>query len=483
MNRSKKLVTLALNKQLVDSIKEFNMRSRSSSAKRKREPIDEDYKPSASKKSNKIKIISNIVLHSGSLQNKSSISTDKFEDNITEYVTHELSKIVEFAVNRSEEKKHKAVKESELLKRKTANIWSSGNDKGKCDDVTYDNKTESLYDFVKIEVLNICNTAIDIYEKKNYTKKGLVRKRKKYNSSVEERKKAKVDKIKQEHAVISGCNSTCKKNCTKKISAERRKDINKQFWNMDNTPRKNFMLSSALKGGIKRKTTENSRRSNTIKYYLLNENGISQEVCKVFYLTTLGYRKTQDKTLRNILKTPVSSLTANKPAYRKKSNNNKIDRDIIIKHINSYHPTISHYRREHAPKRLYLPNDITIQAMYDDFKRKHPGFSFSYYIYREVVSSLNISFSRLGHEECWNCEKFKIHGQTSGHTKDSIDENCQECILFNTHRKKYTQSRKLYKIDSENQNKENIVVSADLEKVNKHWLLYVLKNFKFLNFR
>lgn len=106
--------------------------------------------------------------------------------------------------------------------------------------------------------------------------------------------------------------------------------------------------------------------------------------------------------------------------------------------------------------------------MYDDFKTKHPEFSFSYYIYREVVSSLNISFSRLGHEECWTCEKFKIHGQTSGHTKDSVEKNCQECILFNTHRKKYTEARILYKSDSKNQNKENPVISVDLEKVNIH---------------
>jgi len=29
----------------------------------------------------------------------------------------------------------------------------------------------------------------------------------------------------------------------------------------------------------------------------------------------------------------------------------------IISHINSYHPSVSHYRRKHAPLRRYLPFD------------------------------------------------------------------------------------------------------------------------------
>ncbi|GBO44048.1 hypothetical protein AVEN_61152-1 [Araneus ventricosus] len=41
----------------------------------------------------------------------------------------------------------------------------------------------------------------------------------------------------------------------------------------------------------------------------------------------------------------------------------KIERSIIINHIESYNPSIAHYRREHAPNRRYLPNDVTIKRI------------------------------------------------------------------------------------------------------------------------
>lgn len=79
---------------------------------------------------------------------------------------------------------------------------------------------------------------------------------------------------------------------------------------------------------------------------------------------------------------------------------NKIDREINKNHINSFNPCISHYRREHAPNRLYLPSDVTITMMHKQFNIKYPQFKVSFELYRTVVKDMNISFARLGHEEC-----------------------------------------------------------------------------------
>ena len=49
--------------------------------------------------------------------------------------------------------------------------------------------------------------------------------------------------------------------------------------------------------------------------------------------------------------------------YRKKIINTKVTEECI----EGFHPTTSHYRREHAPNRRYLPSDINTAFMHKDF--------------------------------------------------------------------------------------------------------------------
>ena len=44
----------------------------------------------------------------------------------------------------------------------------------------------------------------------------------------------------------------------------------------------------------------------------------------------------------------------------------KLDKDLIPKHIMSYHPQISHYRSQNAPNKRYLKPHLTIPAKWDD---------------------------------------------------------------------------------------------------------------------
>lgn len=59
---------------------------------------------------------------------------------------------------------------------------------------------------------------------------------------------------------------------------------------------------------------------------------------------------------------------------------NVIEGDEINAHIESFNPQITHYRRERAPNRLYLPSDINMVLMHNDFKEKHPQINVSYNI-------------------------------------------------------------------------------------------------------
>ncbi|KAF2887520.1 hypothetical protein ILUMI_18651 [Ignelater luminosus] len=106
----------------------------------------------------------------------------------------------------------------------------------------------------------------------------------------------------------------------------------------------------------------------------------------------------------------------------------RIDRDRIIEHIIFFHPEISHYRREHAPLRKYLPSDFNITLMHKDFVGRYPDVSISYELYRKQVYSMNISFAVLGHTECWACETFNMHCKSAGHGKVSAQN--PDCDLF-----------------------------------------------------
>lgn len=95
-----------------------------------------------------------------------------------------------------------------------------------------------------------------------------------------------------------------------------------------------------------------------------------------------------------------------------------------------FNPCVSHYRREHAPHRLYLPSDIKIKDMYTDYLRKHPDENVSYETYRKVVTDdMNISFNKLGHEECDTCTIQDRHLEThvKGNAVSKFDEEMQAC--------------------------------------------------------
>ncbi|CAH1099364.1 unnamed protein product [Psylliodes chrysocephalus] len=145
-----------------------------------------------------------------------------------------------------------------------------------------------------------------------------------------------------------------------------------------------------------------------------------------------------------------------------KSHANKIkDSDLVIAHIKSFKPNISHYRRSHAPQRLYLPSDLSVQKLYNYFNSKHPN-TCPYEYYRKAIWSLNISFVQLGHEECEFCEHFKFHG----HSEDTIQADCEECNIWIKHKEAAINAREEYDKDVKKQGEEDcFIYSVDLQKV------------------
>lgn len=105
-------------------------------------------------------------------------------------------------------------------------------------------------------------------------------------------------------------------------------------------------------------------------------------VCKCFFLTTLGYHRKNDWPIHAFVKQNV--FQSSTPIYPKKDGRGraackrKIPTLDIDTHIESFNPSVSHYRREHAPERRYLPSDLTIESMYKDYLATCPHNQCSY---------------------------------------------------------------------------------------------------------
>ncbi|XP_053607993.1 uncharacterized protein LOC128673864 [Plodia interpunctella] len=238
--------------------------------------------------------------------------------------------------------------------------------------------------------------------------------------------------------VKPGCNIKCSKKCSTKFSEDTRAEINKYYWDLSWQERRVFMRNSTAVAIPKRKITAEPKRAPRSTFNFKKSDGTQVEVCKIFFLTTLGFHKNNDTVLYNSL----NKIEKDRRGLHTKTP--RIDRDILTSHVESFHPLELHYRREHAPLRRYLPCDVTIKLMHKDFCEKNPSQKVSYELYRKHVNSMRISFTKLGNEECEICESYFLHSKSTTHdVKNAIPENCgvvktkniseeQCCLVFAT---------------------------------------------------
>lgn len=191
------------------------------------------------------------------------------------------------------------------------------------------------------------------------------------------------------HSLLPCC--SCKQKCVAKINEKRRQQLHEDYWEMSFDSRRAWMYSRIVRRAPKRRRGNHDdllhKRTVSCVYSLPDENGESQTVCKDFFLKTLGYKS--DKVITVLLSSnPTSQLAPKKDMRGRHAPSNKLSDDInkmIKEHIESYHPAVSHYRREHVPLRRYLPPELTINDLHKDFIEQHPQVA-SYQTYRKMVS-------------------------------------------------------------------------------------------------
>lgn len=210
----------------------------------------------------------------------------------------------------------------------------------------------------------------------------------------------------------------CKKKCNTRISEEDRLLINSSFWRKSFNERWQYFDGYVNESCVERRRSDtkgdndkdsdgkSSRQRNvTLHYNLPASNGTKINVCKTMFLHTHVMKS--DGMITEYLN---EGMVQTNDGRGKKSSKNLELEDLTRQHINSYNPQVSHYTLAHAPNIRYLPPDITIQAMYDDFVEKH-GKKMSYEKYRLIFTSENIGFVRPNQDECGMCETIKLHKQ------------------------------------------------------------------------
>lgn len=199
-------------------------------------------------------------------------------------------------------------------------------------------------------------------------------------------------KLKKKHPLLPACKDTCKRRCTQHISEDRRKSIYKEYWSLSWVDQRKFLLKMCTWKPVKRRRTlaEISRRKVTFYYKLTNDRGRRIDVCKVFFLATLGYSKNNDSIVFTLFHNLKSGQTTLEDRRGKHTPANKINRQEILSHAETLYPGIS----RHDLQVKYLPNDITVAFMYNDFSQKYPGFKCAYETYRKILLEKNIRFTK-----------------------------------------------------------------------------------------
>ena len=78
----------------------------------------------------------------------------------------------------------------------------------------------------------------------------------------------------------------------------------------------------------------------------------------------------------------------------------QLTKNKIIQNFESYHPTVSHHRRPHAPLWKYLSAELIIAERNKDFFQSHRHQKLYYEIYGQILNLMNINFTKLGEDQC-----------------------------------------------------------------------------------
>lgn len=221
----------------------------------------------------------------------------------------------------------------------------------------------------------------------------------------------------------------CRAKCSLKISEEERLAVHNMFWKYLKDKRRQwqYIYTHSPTSAKKTKSTENSRRANTRKYYLGilddNQKEVKRvEVCKVMFTNTLTIG---DGVIVTAHKHSVTGSTTPDKRGKHSNRSNKAteaQKEHIRNHINLFPRVPAHYVRAKC-QREYVECGLSINKMAKAYKTWCEENSVpvkeraSKYTYRAVLNKeFNIGFFQPKKDQCQLCNMFKNAPRTERET-------------------------------------------------------------------
>lgn len=186
------------------------------------------------------------------------------------------------------------------------------------------------------------------------------------------------------------CGLKCRRRCSVKFSEDRRRDIWRSYWMLAYSEKRSFMFHHVSQVARVRVCRNPSRRSRSFIYRLRDEHEVPQQVCKLFFLSTLGYHPANDSIVQSVMGKEMTTVLLAPPMDMRGRHEpaNKLDPRPIHAHIETFHTTAttaSRHRRGRAPRRRHLPGQVTVKQMYLDYIEK--GNTCCYETYRKAAKT------------------------------------------------------------------------------------------------
>ena len=229
-----------------------------------------------------------------------------------------------------------------------------------------------------------------------------------------------------------------------KMSEKQREDIHRDFWTLGYDRRRDYIVHNVTVDEKKTQTSKSSKSRREMTYtWRLGEH----VVCKTFFLHTIGYLggKVVVSALSSANVDSGVVVGARGDARGAHEPSNKFSEQYkgsVVNHIEGFRPQVSHYRREHAPNRRYLPSHMTITDMhklFNDEQEEKDKCSLTYYF--GIFKALNISFAMPENDLCDRCMKHATKHPEEGPYHNCSNCECSPCDNFIRHKENYVEAR------------------------------------------
>lgn len=115
------------------------------------------------------------------------------------------------------------------------------------------------------------------------------------------------------------CTEKCKKKCSTKFTVDERQEINARYNALNYESQGIFIkrLIDKIPISHRSKVSANYIRKITYKYYLNGYDDIKKEVCKTFFLTTLGYHANNGTRIATAMNKPLNAQKMSRGKYQR----------------------------------------------------------------------------------------------------------------------------------------------------------------------